>query len=178
MSPARIGFAAAAAVVLQTTLAWFVSGTAANLDLPLVVVVLAALSHGRLAGLWTGTATGLAQDVLSGGIFGVNGLCKSLAGVAAGFAGEKLLLETSWQQGLLVAAATLLHAGCFFGIYALIPAATPSGGWTDVAAQAVANAAAGSVAAGVAGHVRRRPAPARRRRVRPAAERRRAGHAP
>ena len=152
MSPAQVGFAAAAAVVLQTTLAWFVSGTAANLDLPLVVVVLAALSHGRLAGLWTGTATGLAQDVLSGGILGVNGLCKSLAGVAAGFAGEKT--------------------------YALIPAATPSGGWTDVAAQAAANAVAGSVAAGVAGHVRRRPPPTRRRRVRPITERRRAGHAP
>ena len=104
MSPAQVATAAAAAVTVQTTLAWSVSGTVVNLDLPLVVVVLAALSGGPLAGLWTGTATGLAQDVLSGGIVGVSGLCKCVAGVAVGLAGEKLLVTTTWQRSLVAAA--------------------------------------------------------------------------
>ena len=178
MSPARIGLAAAGAVTVQTTLAWTVSGTVVNVDLPLVVVVMAALSGGPRAGLWTGTATGLAQDVLSGGIVGVSGLCKSVAGVAVGLAGERLLVTATWQRSLVVAAATLLHAGCFFGTYALIPRAAPIGSGADVAVQAVANALAASVAIGVVGPVRRWPALARRRRAELTTNRWRTGYAP
>ena len=164
MSAAQIGSAAAAAAIAQTTLAWSVSGSAANVDLPLVVVVLAALSRGPLTGLWTGTAAGLAQDVLSGGVIGVSGLCKSVIGVAAGVAGERLLLTSAWQQSLLLVVATFVHAGCFFGAYAFVPA-TPIGGWSDVAVQAVANALAGGVAICVAGHVQRRRGGTRRGRA-------------
>ena len=78
--------------------------------------------------------------------------------VAVGLAGERLLVTTTWQRSLVVAAATLLHAGFFFGTYALIPTASPIGGWTDVAVQAVANALLAGVAIGVAGSVRRWPA--------------------
>ena len=178
MSAAQAGLAAAAAVTVQTTLAWSVSGAVVNVDLPLVVVVLAALSGGPLAGLWTGAATGLAQDVLSGGIVGVSGLCKCVAGVAVGLAGERLLVTTTWQQSLVAAAATLLHAGCFFGIYALIPTATPIGAWTDVAVQAAANALAAGIAIGAVEPLRRSPALAQRRRPGPVAERWRNRYAP
>ena len=153
MSALQIGLAGTAAVTVQTVLAWSVSGTVVNLDLPLVVVVLAALSRGPLAGLWTGTAVGLAQDVLSGGIVGVNGLCKSVVGVAAGVAGERLLVTASWRRSLILVAATFVHAGCFFGAYALIPATTPIGSWPNVAVQGAANALVGSVAIGIAGNV-------------------------
>ena len=178
MSPLQVGLAAAAAVTVQTTLAWSLSGTVANLDLPLVVVVLTALSHGPLAGLWTGTATGLVQDVLSGGIVGVSGLSKSVAGVAVGLAGERLLVTTTWQRSLLLAAATLVHGGCFFGMYALIPGAAPIGGWADVSVQAGTNALAGSVAIGIFGPVRLWLASARHKRAALASERWRATHAP
>lgn len=178
MSPAQVALAAAAAVTVQTTLAWSVSGTVVNLDLPLVVVVLAALAGGPLAGLWTGTATGLAQDVLSGGIVGVSGLCKCVAGVAVGLAGERLLVTTTWQRSLVAAAATLLHAGCFFGAYALIPTATPIGGWTEVAVQAVANAVAASIVIGAVGPVRRWRRSAQRPRPGPAAGLWRSRYAP
>ena len=154
MSALQIVIAGAAAVAVQTALVWSVSGTVANLDLPLVVVVLAALSRGPLVGLWTGTAVGFFQDVLSGGIVGVSGLCKSVVGVAAGVAGERLLVTASWQRGLVVLAATFVHAGCFFGTYALVPT-IPIGSWTDVAVQGVANALVGSVAIGIAGNVPR-----------------------
>lgn len=150
MSAAQVGLATAVAVTVQTTLAWSVGGTAMNLDLPLVVVVLAALSRGSLAGLWTGTAAGLAQDLLSGGIIGVSGFCKSVVGVAAGVAGERLLVTAMWQRALMLAAATFVHAACFFGAYALMPATIPIGGWSDVSVQAVANAVAGGIAIGLA----------------------------
>lgn len=175
MSPAQIGLTIAAAVTVQTTLAWSVGGTAVNLDLPLVVVVLAALSRGPLTGLWTGTAAGFAQDLLSGGIIGVSGLCKCVVGVAAGMAGERLLVTGGWRRSLVLVGATFVHAVCFFGIYALIPATTPIGGWPDVGMQAAANALAGGVAIAAAWRWRRRTRGGRDRLV---IGRWRAGHAP
>lgn len=158
MSALQIGLAGTVAVTVQTVLAWSVNGTVVNLDLPLVVVVLAALSRGPLAGLWTGTAVGFVQDVLSGGIVGVSGLCKSVVGVAAGVAGERLLVTASWRRSLILVAATFVHAGCFFGAYALISTTTPIGSWPNIAVQSLANALVGSVAIGIAGNVsRRRP---------------------
>ncbi len=171
MSALQIGLAGAAAMTAQTALAWSVSGTAANLDLPLIVVVLAALARGPLTGLWTGTAVGLVQDVLSGGVAGVNGFSKSVVGVAAGAAGERLLLTTVWQRSLLLAAATFVHAACFFGTYAFVPT-TPIGSWPDVAAQGAANALAGGAAVGAAGRL-----PRRRKRRGPEAARWRPKHA-
>ena len=152
MSAVQIGLAGAAAVMVQTALVWSVS---ANLDLPLVVVVLAALSRGPLTGLWMGTAVGFVQDMLSGGIVGVNGLCKSVVGVAAGVAGERLLVTSSWQRSLILVAATFVHAGCFFGTYAFIPNTMPIGDWQDVAVQGVVNALVGSMAIVVAGNAPR-----------------------
>ena len=149
MSSVQIGLAGAAAVMVQKALVWYVS---ANMDLPLVVVVLAALSRGPLTGLWMGTAVGFVQDMLSGGIVGVNGLCKSVVGVAAG---ERLLVTSSWQRSLILVAATFVHAGCFFGTYAFIPNTMPIGDWQDVAVQGVVNALVGSMAIVVAGNAPR-----------------------
>lgn len=179
MRPAEVALAAVAAVTVQTTLAWSVSGTTVvNLDLSLVVVVLAALSGGPLAGLWSGAATGFAQDVLSGGIVGVSGLSKCVVGVVAGLVGARLLVTALWQQGLVTAAATFFHAGFFFGIYALISNPAPIIGWRNVADQAVANALAAGVAAGIVGPLWRWPQIARRRRAQPPLERWRSRYAP
>ncbi len=54
--------AVALSVTVQTTAARFFDLTFANIDLPLVVVVLAALSGGPIVGLWAGTLAGFLQD--------------------------------------------------------------------------------------------------------------------
>jgi rod shape-determining protein MreD len=178
MSALQIGLAGAVAVIVQTALVWSVSGTAVNVDLPLIVVVLAALARGPLAGLWTGTALGFAQDLLSGGIVGVSGLGKCVVGVAAGVAGERLLVTASWQRSLMLVSATLVHAGCFFGTYAFIPSLAPIGSWRDVAFQGVANALVGGVAIGIAGSLPSRHRQERRGLVGPLGGRWRPKHAP
>ena len=163
MSAIRIAVAAAAAVTAQTSL----GGAAVNLDLPLIVVVLAALSRGPFAGVWTGAAVGFAQDVLSGGIVGASGFCKGVVGVAAGLAGERLLLGRLWQRSVIIAAATVVHAACFFGLYLFVRAASPIGGWSDVAVQVAGNAAVGAAAIGIAENAPRwLPRTGRRRPVR------------
>ena len=75
-------------VAAQATSARVFDLTSANIDLPLVVVVLASLSGGPIVGLWAGTFAGFLQDVMSGGLVGVSGLAKSLVGVTIGGGGD------------------------------------------------------------------------------------------
>ena len=149
MRATRIGLAVAVALAAQTTLTFFVSGTGADVDFPLIAVVFAALSGGPVVGLWTGTAAGLAQDVLSGGIVGVSGLAKSLVGFAVGVIGAQFMVTGVGNRLLMLGAATMAHAVCFLGIYTLIAAGGPMAAWTDVLVQAVANALFGIVAISV-----------------------------
>ncbi|HEY8549588.1 MAG TPA: rod shape-determining protein MreD, partial [Vicinamibacterales bacterium] len=68
------------ALALQTAVVPFIVGRGGSIDLVLVVVVWTALQFGPAAGLLAGSAAGLAQDALSGGIIGVGGIGKTLVG--------------------------------------------------------------------------------------------------
>lgn len=152
MTVARIAVAIGVALSAQATLAWFAGGARANVDLPLVAVVLAALSGGPMVGLWTGTVAGFAQDVLSGGLVGVSGLSKSLVGLAAGGLATQILVTGVWRRSLILAAATGVHAACFVGVYALMPGVGPTVSAAAVGMQAAANVAAGIGALGMVRH--------------------------
>ena len=76
--------AIALALLLQTTLARFLGGGAATLDLVLVVVVYVALTNGPVTGMLAGSVAGLVQDALSIGVIGIGGLAKSVVGFAVG----------------------------------------------------------------------------------------------
>jgi len=114
----RTVFGLIAALICQTTL--LSSFVDVNFDLILIVVVFSALSRGHLVGLWSGVISGFVQDVLSGGIIGVNGLAKSLAGVLAGLAGSQFLISTIWHRVAILMAASIFHVLCFMGVYLLI----------------------------------------------------------
>lgn len=124
MKDLRIVFGLITALIGQTTLlSGFVD---VNCDLILIVVVFSALSRGHLVGLWAGAVSGFAQDVLSGGIIGVSGLAKSLAGVLAGLAGSQFLISTIWHRVTVLMAASIFHVVCFMGVYLLIGQANVS----------------------------------------------------
>jgi rod shape-determining protein MreD len=109
-----------AALVLQTSAAGFMVGSTMPVDLILVVVVFAALSAGRVAGLLGGTLAGLAQDALSGGILGIGGLAKSVAGFVTGVVGTQFIVAQTLPRFVVFFGATVLHAGIFVGLYTLL----------------------------------------------------------
>ena len=150
MSAGRLGLAILAALLAQSTIVWLFGSARVNVDLPLVVVVLAALDGGPLMGLLVGAIAGCGQDWLSGGIVGVSGLSKSLIGFAAGAAGAYFLATGIAFQGLMVASATIAHAWAFVAIYALMPLTGPSGSWDVILLQTLTNATAGLAVLGVA----------------------------
>lgn len=149
MKTSRIILAMIAALVAQTALVRVVAGDQAPVDLILIVVVFAALSRGPVVGLWTGTFAGLFQDVLSGGIIGVSGLAKSIAGVLVGIMASQFIVATGWHRLAVLVAASVIHTFCFLGVYVLLGTASPLATVTYVLIQAVTNGVVGIAAAAV-----------------------------
>ncbi len=147
MSPLSIAAALLAALVAQTTLVSVFPGGDRAVDLVLVVVLLTATGRGPAAGLWTGTVGGLLQDALSGGVLGVGGLTKTVAGVVAG-AGMQSILGTGWRRLAVVFAASVGNTLFYAGVYALVNVQGPAATATLVVGQALVNT---SVAALVMG---------------------------
>ena len=80
MKAVGVLIAIALALALQTTLARFVVGGTAAVDLVLVAVVYVALTSGPVSGMLAGSLAGMIQDALSSGVVGIGGLAKSIVG--------------------------------------------------------------------------------------------------
>ena len=145
MKVAVLVAAVALSVTVQTTAARFFDLTFANIDLPLVVVVLAALSGGPVVGLWAGTLAGFLQDLMSGGLIGVSGLAKSFVGVAVGALATRLIRTGHWYRILLIVLATFMNIVFVVGVYRLISFSIPEIDGLGVVQQAVLNVIASFV---------------------------------
>ena len=140
-----LAIATVVALVAQTTLARFVSGTIV-VDLVLVVVVYAALLAGPVTGLLTGTFAGLLQDALSIGVIGIGGLAKTIVGFLAGVIGTQFIVSQAPSRFVVFFAATVLHAVVFMGLYQLLGLRDFGAPYGKVLEQAFANAVVGTVA--------------------------------
>ncbi|MGE5198381.1 MAG: rod shape-determining protein MreD, partial [Rhodospirillaceae bacterium] len=112
-------------------------------DLVLVAVVAVGLRHGRVAGLLTGTAAGLIQDALGGGMLGLSGLGKCVAGYVAGVAGTQFIVTQWLSRGFLYFGASLLNSACFMGLSMMLGLRRFENPLVEVGTQAAVNAAAG-----------------------------------
>jgi len=112
-------------------------------DLVLVAVVAVGLLHGRVAGLLTGTAAGLVQDALGGGMLGLSGLGKCVAGYLAGVAGTQFIVTQWMSRGFLFLGASLLNSACFMGLSMLLGLRRYDHPILEVVTQAAVNAAVG-----------------------------------
>ena len=135
--------AIALSVTVQTTSARFFDLTFVNMDIPLVVVVLAALSGGAIVGLWAGTFAGLLQDSMSGGLVGVSGLAKSLIGVTIGLLARRLMRTGYGYRILLIILATIMNVVVVGGVYHLVALSIPVVEGVNVFQQGIFNVAAG-----------------------------------
>ena len=95
MKAAGVLVALAVALALQTTLAGLTIGGATAVNLVLVAVIYVALAFGPVAGLLAGSAGGLVQDALAGGIVGVGGFSKTLVGFFVGVLGAQFIVSQS-----------------------------------------------------------------------------------
>lgn len=146
MKAAGVFLAIALALALQTTLARFVVGGTAALDLVLVVVVYVALTTGPVSGMLAGSAAGIIQDALSSGVIGIGGLAKSIVGFAAGVIGQQFIVTAALPRFVMFLAASVAHAAVFMGLYVLLGLRTFPSPWAAILSQAVGNAVVGMIA--------------------------------
>lgn len=141
--------AIALALALQTTLARFVVGGSAAIDLVLVAVVAVALTIGPVGGMLAGSAAGLIQDSLASGVVGIGGLAKTIVGFLAGAFGQQFIVTAALPRLVIFVAATLLHGVVFMGLYYVLDIRVFPSPWKPLAAQALGNALVGIVAFGL-----------------------------
>jgi rod shape-determining protein MreD len=108
------------ALVLQTTLAGLTATGAALVNLVLVVVVYVALSYGAVSGLLAGSAGGILQDALAGGVVGVGGLAKTIVGFLVGVLGAQFIVSQPLPRFVMFVGATLAHELCFQALSAVV----------------------------------------------------------
>ncbi|BCS34500.1 hypothetical protein TBR22_A37280 [Luteitalea sp. TBR-22] len=141
-----VGAALLAALMLQTVVGYQLFGRLIAMDLVLVVVVGTAIFFGPTAGLVAGTVAGLCQDALSGGVLGVAGLAKTLAGFVAGVVATQFIVSGIIPRGVVFFAMTWLHGVCFLGLYAMIERHGIGRPWRQILVQSLLNALVGVVA--------------------------------
>jgi len=139
----RVLAAVVTALVLQGLLTRLLGAPSMRVDFGLVAVVWIALRFGRVPGLLVGTLVGLGQDALGGGILGLAGLAKCVAGFATGIVGTQFIVTQTVPRLMVFLGATLLHALVFVGLSMLLRLKMPPDPFLDVAIQGVSNAAIG-----------------------------------
>ena len=119
-----------------TALASAAPDWAAGVDLFLIVVVYHAVSGGRVAALFTGTAAGLLQDVLASQVLGFHAFVKTAVAFVVGTLGARFMLNHPFPQLLALLLATLLDAG-ISALLAVASGLPPAGTPQDLAWRAV-----------------------------------------
>ena len=137
----------ALALALQTTVARFVVGGTAAVDLVLVAVVYVALTTGPGSGMISGSAAGLIQDALSSGeVIGIGGLAKAIVGFLVGVIGQQFIVTAALPRLVMLVAATVVHAALFMGLYVALGLRTFSSPWQSMVGQVLGNAVVGMIA--------------------------------
>ena len=134
------------ALAIQTTLSGMTLGGARMVNLVVVAVVYLALTSGPVTGLMAGTAGGLVQDALAGGVVGIGSLSKTIIGFLSGVLGAQFIVSQPFPRFVMFLGATALHEVCYQGVYALIQARAFRLPYQPLLIQAVINGIVGLAA--------------------------------
>jgi len=146
MKTAGVLVALAVALLLQTTLSGMSMAGGTRVNLVLVAVVYVALAFGAVTGLLAGTAGGLAQDALAGGIVGIGGLSKTVVGFLVGVLGAQFIVSQPLPRFVMFVGATFVHELMFQALYALVESRAFTVHYSATLIQAVVNGGVGIAA--------------------------------
>lgn len=119
MEQVKITVALVIAVLLQWTLR-NVAEPLAYLDLPLIIVVYAALQRNAIRAIIFGTIAGISVDALSGGLLGANGFSKTLIAYVISEIARRVYLDNLLLRIPVIAGACLLDDLVYFGMHKLL----------------------------------------------------------
>lgn len=150
MRTAAVLAALAVALVLQTTIAGMSMAGGSLVNVVLIAVVYVALAFGPVTGMLAGSAGGILQDALSGGVVGIGGLAKALVGFFVGVLGAQFIVSQPLPRLVMFVGATLVHELCYQALYATVEARAFAFQYTAALTQAAINGLIGVIAFQVA----------------------------
>lgn len=118
MEGVRLTILLIVAILLQWTLR-NIAEPLAYIDLPLIVVVYAALQRNSIRALLFGTISGIAVDALSGGLLGANGFSKTLIAYIVSEIARRVYMDNLLLRIPVIAGACLLDDLVYFGLHRL-----------------------------------------------------------
>lgn len=119
MEQVKITVALIIAILLQWTLR-NVAEDLAYLDLPLIIVVYAALQRNSIKAILFGTIAGISVDALSGGLLGANGFSKTLIAYMVSELARRVYLDNLLLRIPVIAGACLLDDLVYYGMHKLL----------------------------------------------------------
>lgn len=119
MEQVKITVALIVAILLQWTLR-NVAEPFAYLDLPLIIVVYAALQRNAIRAIIFATIAGVAVDALSGGLLGANGFSKTLVAYVISEIARRVYLDNLLLRIPVIAGACLLDDLVYYGMHKLL----------------------------------------------------------
>lgn len=125
------GFKLTIALIIAILLQWTLRNVAdifAFVDLPLIIVVYAALQRNAIRALIFGTVAGISMDALSGGLLGSNGFTKTLIAYLVVELARRVYLDNLLLRMVVLAGASVLNSLIYFGVHRLFgqsPAGDP-----------------------------------------------------
>lgn len=119
MNQLKITIALIVAVLLQWTLR-SVAEPFAYIDLPLIIVVYAALQRDATKAILFGAFSGVAVDALSGGLLGANGFSKTLIAYAVSELARRVYMDNLLLRIPVIAGACVIDDLVYFGLHRLL----------------------------------------------------------
>lgn len=119
MEQVKITVALIIAILLQWTLRNIVEPPA-YIDLPLIIVVYAALQRNSIRAILFGAIAGISMDALSGGLLGANGFTKTLIAYMVSELARRVYLDNLLLRIPIIAGACLLDDLIYFGMHKLL----------------------------------------------------------
>lgn len=119
MDQIKITVALVIAILLQWTLR-NVAEPLAFVDLPLIIIVYAALQRDTIKAVLFGTFAGLAIDALSGGLLGSNAFSKTLVAYIVSEIARRVYMDNLLLRIPVIAGACLLDDLVYFGLHRLL----------------------------------------------------------
>ncbi len=143
MEQVKITVALIIAILLQWTLR-NVAEPFAYIDLPLIIVVYAALQRNSIRAILFGAIAGLSMDALSGGLLGANGFTKVLIAYMVSELARRVYLDNLLLRIPIIAGACLLDDLIYFGMHKLLGQSLDGDLFTTIAYTLIGTTIAGT----------------------------------
>ena len=111
------------ALIVSIFLQWTLRNVAeplAYVDLPLIIIVYAALQRDAIKAVLFGSIAGLAVDALSGGLLGANGFSKTLIAFVVSEIARRVYMDNLLLRIPVIAGASLMDDMVYYGLHRLL----------------------------------------------------------